>query len=526
MCQVVGDRFGSALDPATGQLLFEVARLAPPALRLLARLLSRKGSVFREDQLQYAEVPNVSEAIRTLQAAGLVARQAALPADRILALVRVAELQQWFPFRFVSRKRWRKPERIAALLGSASDSQLRARLQQHLQWLSIRCLPQLARVQLLYFGDYYQDLSAFVTEDLGLIRYPEYTESLPDWWDGSPKALLRHETLHRLAQCTHRLDPSLDQSAYAQDLARQLQVTAASREQAQVRDRALLRLGQYFERRELPALALETYQPVMRHPARERRVRLLTKLGEQQAAAVLREDIARAPLCAAEADFAERFGKRLRPTHTLTEVSLTQPTPPRIEAFAAQLLLPDGGSAWHVENRLPLGVAGLLYWDLVYAPLPGAFTRPFQLAPNDLRWEDFTAVRSAALTSIESRWGGARCSDPQALVDQLSRTLRDHQGTANPLVQWHLFDEAFIKQLVGSLAPAVLARLAHFVIRQLGRYHNGFPDLLLIYPDRSYEFVEVKGPGDQLQGAQRRWLTQLETLRIPVRVLKLRPAPP
>ncbi|MFK7915142.1 MAG: VRR-NUC domain-containing protein [Pseudomonadales bacterium] len=523
LAQFVAERYGAALDASSGAFVEALLELPEPALRLYARLAGRKGTLFRLDSLRYSEVADIDLALGALAHAGLVERQHSEPADRLLALVKVPELQSWFASSFAGRSRWRKQERIARLLSDHTDQRLRQQLGRRMQWLTVTSASALQRLQLLYFGGRHQDLSAFVTEDLGLIRYPQYEQSMPDWWDGSAAALARHEQLHRCVSRSHGFSPDVDQSAYAQELAQQLQSLPVSREQAQVRDRALLRLGHYFERRSQPTAALNTYAPVQRHPARERRVRLLAKTGQQGAADTLLENIRRAPLCAAEADFSERFGKRLPARHAMTELSLIEATPPQIEHFAAQLLLHSGGSAWHVENRLPLGIAGLLYWEVLFAPIPGAFTRPFQVAPNDLRWDDFTAVRSAALAQVEARWGGAAGADSEALLQQMRCTIAQHQGIANPLVSWQLFSDAFVKQLHSALGAGVLARLAHFVIRQLGRYHNGFPDLLVLYPNGDFECVEVKGPGDQLQGAQRRWLDQLAEMNIPARVLKLRP---
>ncbi|MCE2426269.1 MAG: VRR-NUC domain-containing protein, partial [Pseudomonadales bacterium] len=52
--------------------------------------------------------------------------------------------------------------------------------------------------------------------------------------------------------------------------------------------------------------------------------------------------------------------------------------------------------------------------------------------------------------------------------------------------------------------------------------HSGFPDLTVVYGPGHYEFVEVKGPGDQLQIHQRLWIEALERRRLPVRVLRYR----
>ncbi len=68
-----------------------------------------------------------------------------------------------------------------------------------------------------------------------------------------------------------------------------------------------------------------------------------------------------------------------------------------------------------------------------------------------------------------------------------------------------------------------LLALAEFTLRNLGRFRNGFPDLLLIYARNVFEFIEVKGPNDQLQAAQYSWLAELKRLGLPARVLRYKP---
>ena len=68
-----------------------------------------------------------------------------------------------------------------------------------------------------------------------------------------------------------------------------------------------------------------------------------------------------------------------------------------------------------------------------------------------------------------------------------------------------------------------LKEIARYVIQQPYRAKTGFPDLLVIYGNGSYEFVEVKGPTDALQPAQRIWLQVLGDIGSPARVLKFKP---
>ena len=56
----------------------------------------------------------------------------------------------------------------------------------------------------------------------------------------------------------------------------------------------------------------------------------------------------------------------------------------------------------------------------------------------------------------------------------------------------------------------------------LQEMRTGFPDLTIVYGRGAFEFVEVKGPGDQLQNNQKLWIDRLRELQIPVRVLRFK----
>lgn len=526
LTRFVGERFAQVLDEPTARFARAYPQLSSDAQRLLARLLSRKGPVFRTDQLAYSEVSDTAAALAELAAAGLVALGGAVRADQLLHLARHAELRSWFAVKGASRK----ADLLVALLGRYSDQQLRDRLRAHLPWVSVPAVQSFQRCQWLYFGDRYQSVSVFVTEDLGLLRYPEYEMTLPDWLTSQGDCLDKHRQLYRLTALSHglaeRSDHHGEPTALANALVSRLQSLQLSREQAQVRDRALLRAGAWLERMAAPKAALVAYEGAGQHPARERRVRLLWRLGQHDRAQALQETMREAPLCAAEADFAARFQQPRRSAPAARTASLLIDTPRQIEHFAAQLIEGEGSIALHLENQFPRGLAGLAYWPLLYAPVPGAFSRPYQSGPNDLYWPDFAKQRQAALQAQEAQLSvdGKPCAARWLAI--LSQRIRTYQGTANPLVHWDLWTEAFLAQLLDSIPADRLQALASFTIRNLDGYRTGFPDLLVLGARKGcFELLEVKGPNDALQGHQRRWLSVLAALGWPAQVFKLQAAP-
>ena len=226
------------------------------------------------------------------------------------------------------------------------------------------------------------------------------------------------------------------------------------------------------------------------------------------------------PWCAEEHVFAERFGQRgkgFKPHTTERQLrdSHMRMTPGAIETLALTEL--EAGGSWgvHSENALALGLAGLAFWDAVFAPVSGAFTNLFQTGPNDLWWDDFAANRAEYIDAQ------TECMQHAAQpLDLLLATHRAKVGLANPLVHWSVLTEEVLVIVGSALSAQQLVALVRYVIANLKFARTGFPDLAVVHPDGRAEFVEVKGPNDTLQPQQRYWFEKLHALGIEASVLK------
>jgi hypothetical protein len=170
-----------------------------------------------------------------------------------------------------------------------------------------------------------------------------------------------------------------------------------------------------------------------------------------------------------------------------------------------------------MENQLPLGITGLAFWDAVFTPVKGAFVNPFQSGPLDLFWPDFAIARRASIDALRRE-----LADPGGFRDIVTANHERHFGVANRLVSWRHWPAERLQLVLRAIPHKALLGIASHVIHQPYRAKTGFPDLVVIYGAGGYEFVEVKGPADQLQPAQRVWLKTLERLRCPARVVKFR----
>ena len=108
------------------------------------------------------------------------------------------------------------------------------------------------------------------------------------------------------------------------------------------------------------------------------------------------------------------------------------------------------------------------------------------------------------------------------MAEHLQKICRAKQGIANLLVSWGLLQTVSLDEWLQALPGDWIRTLSHFLIRNLKDYRKGFPDLFVSHPDGTAEFIEVKGPGDQLRPEQRAWFETFERFGIKARVIKLR----
>ena len=496
-----------------------VAARSVGAQRLLARIVGRRGPVVRVDSLAYPELPSRDAALAELLEAGLLASCPEVALDLLFQRATRAELGRWFP---VADARGSKAALLDAIIARYPAPVVRARFAWHAPWVGLADPARLELYRLLFFGDRRSDLATFVVRDLGVVRYEEYAcEALcgercrerrlfPD-----RAALDAWLALTRIGDHVEQLGPAppLELAAVVVEA---LWHPVRGRLLERRRSRLLNRLGRRLERQGAFDDALACYGRSSSAPARERTTRILRRLGDAEGVERMRAVIRRQPRSALERDFAERFATRRRPVRfPVTELPWHPSYEARVEEAAAAVLAERGGTVWHLENALPLGLFGLAYWEWVFAPVDGMFVNAFQSAPLDLFWPDFLDTRRGL------------CDDPLRLDDASLRaamlsTAASRRGVASRLVDWRAWDAATLERVLTGIPMGAIRKLLAIVAMDIDRARTGFPDLTAVYEDGSYEFVEVKGPTDQLRPHQRLWIDKLRDAGLPVRLLRFR----
>ena len=512
--ETVLQRYGDILSPAERDFGTRIEALSESAQRLLARLIGRTKPLIREDSLLgYAEVADVQAALAELAKLGLIERRPAAPMEDLLDQLTAEELRTVF-WEVAAVPKTSKAVLLGQIQAHNHPRVARWRVGRVCPWLRLRDAEHLALYQLLFFGGRGQDMTTFVMRDLGVYRFEPVPLS-PQTRQFADRVALRTyldllDAADAISALGARPDPGSAEAVAT--LLKRLWTPLDNRLLERRRSRALNRLGRNLERAGDFDAALACYQRSTHAPARERRMRILHRLGDGEGVENVRAAILKQPQTTLEADFAQRFACRFRRQSAPTVERPLDVRPASIEAHALALLTARGGKGWHLENDLPMAVFALAFWHWIFAPVEGAFVNAFQAGPVDLFWPDFFAARADL------------CDDPLAapLKPRLRGLAGAKAGVVNRLFNWRRCSREVIRAVLEAIPEADLRALVEIVREDLPGRRSGFPDLTVLYGPGEYEFVEVKGPGDQLQIHQRLWIQALRERGLPVRVLRFR----
>ncbi|MHA6159863.1 VRR-NUC domain-containing protein [Pseudomonas sichuanensis] len=522
----VEQRYADLLDAHEHGFIRAFAGLPAPAQALLVRMVMRKGELFRSDKLNYDEIGDTDSALAPLLGLGWVDAKAPLTLEQLWPLLRKDEALHCFAGQ-LSRPKAGKAELLAQLqaLQLAPRSLAAWYPDFPAQIIHWRLQPLCDRLRLLFFGNLYQDWSEFVLADLGLLRYEQVAFA-------EDSRALRQRSEVELAMALHQCAERLEQGEAPATLLATLDGLGSDNPWlARRRARLLFNLGQYCERLGEWDLALQVYGDCAHPEARIRQVRVFERSEQWPQAQALAADMAAAPANPLERQALERMLPRLarklggpaqprRRSDAVQVIELELPAELAVfgvEEAVRRHLEQSGGVAHYVENTLFNSLFGLLCWDAIFAPLPGAFFHPFQSGPQDLHDGDFQQRRAALFEQCLGRLDDG--SHGQAIRACFSAK----QGLQSPFVFWQMLDEPLLEQALACLPAAHLKACFVRLLQDIRNNRAGMPDLIQFWPDEGrYRMVEVKGPGDRLQDNQLRWLAFCKEHGLPVVVCHVR----
>ncbi len=522
------------------------------AQKLYVRMLTRKGNVFRHSKLQYSEIADTAVAAQALADAGLIRINHGLAIADVLALFTKPEWLGMLAQLDIDAKvlkplkSLKRVDLDVALLALADEYPITALITSLITSGKDEAIYANADSQsfetfkLLFFGNLHQDLTEFVLRDLGLYRFEDYQiDRASRLFDGRAQ-IANHLHYYALIE---NLATILEQGG-EEILALHQSLPDAT---ALIEDKTLnrriqrvnLTLARQLERLDLLDEALMLYQCCELPPARERTARILLKQQKVDAALAICREIMAAPLGDEELVFGAEFGARAAKKHKQqwpaldkyqppTETITLEPSGLGVEPDTARYLssfdegsyegsYEGNGECYFVENALFGSLFGLHFWSVLFAPVKGAFTNPFQFRPHDLYSREFLTHRQDLFDEAMSQL--------DKLNDQSEHYIERWQekfGIATPFVHWDILDEALITKALARIPLAHWQAIFQRLWADLRANRSGFPDLILFPEAGGYELVEVKGPGDKLQKNQLRWMQYFHRHDIPHRVIHVK----
>ncbi|WP_324746587.1 VRR-NUC domain-containing protein [Pseudomonas veronii] len=522
----LAQRYADLLDAEEAHFIQQFDRLSQASQALLVRLVMRKGVHFRAGKLNYPEIGCAHAAARPLKALGWVDDQCLLGFDELFGLLQKGELlgafQPW-----IEQPKGKKADWLEQLAPQFDERRCFAHWCPELDDVlySVTVMDLCDRLRLMFFGNLHQDWSEFVLADLGIYTYEKVEFCAQSRGLRSRDDVLGFLFLHQCQQAfesAQALDSVLAQIATLQTDNPWLEKRRA---------KLLFQVGQSCERSAELALAEQIYRACAYPGARARLIRVLERQEDYAQAMALACAAHEAPESPAEQQHLLRVLPRLRrklgapavpkaKPRDVTRLDLALPPPPPSMAVEycvqAHLSEPDA-PVYYVENGLINSLFGLLCWEAIFAPLPGAFFHPFQRGPADLHSEDFHQRRASLF---------AACLE-QLQDDRYKHTIRqryvDKWGIQSPFVFWNLLSEELLEQALACLPAEHLRCWFERLLLDIRANRAGMPDLIQFWPaQKTYRMIEVKGPGDRLQDNQLRWLEFCGEYQMPVTVCYVR----
>ncbi len=527
--------YDAILIESERQFLDAFDLLSEDAQCLFVRFTNRRGSFFKVNALSYPELSDIPAALTELIETGFIeglGEQHTARADEVVDLFTKPELlmltQALAPV-VMPAKSIRKPDLVRWLMHEYEAADLIEGLDVLEPVVRVCYEVEAMMMRFLFFGNRHNDMTEFVIRDLGHVQYQSFQEEnfsvrFETRKDVEDKLMisLTGETFHEQKD---ELPPEEIYDWFMNwqgGLVGELSAVAEPSYR-----RLVLKVGAWLERKKLPEQALSVYQLTDHAPSRERRARLLQRVGEITEALALCEDMIAHPQNADERFFGLDYREKIknkkkrvvrRTTKALKEADAV-PVPIsfryRVERGVMEYFREQGYEAAFSENEPWRALFGLVFWDIIYDTNVRAIHHPLQRVPSDFFLPDFYFKReSLLLARLEE------LSEREAYFDLVEKTHEEKFGTANVLVAWFDGMLELVQLIVRYLEPVQLCAILLEMAKQLRENTRGFPDLL-IWKDDEYDFVEVKSPTDHLSSQQLHWQHFFEDIGVKSRVLRV-----
>lgn len=517
-------RDGSAhcLSDSDMEFIENLNGLSENAQCLMVRMINRKGDYFRLDKISYAEISNIPIAADELASAGFISFDP--PNDPLIfRLFTKTELHHLFPEKEFKKK---YKEEILVQLSEECTSHEYAILTDRYTILHFLYQEQIEYLKLLFFGHCHGMMTEFVIRDVGHIKLESREEyTFTPWFESRAEAVAVFQLSGWSKVLRQAMEVMLPEEVL--ELVREVNWSdyLGYSKTRKPGDKLMLRLGEYLEKSGFLKEAMEYYSLAKKHPARERRIRILESLARIDEAKELAQIALDHPFNASEKiflqDYLAKESKRNYRSTTARIKESPEITIPRIAGMRVEDLALDhfndkGFQGLHSENYIWRSIFGLLFWEELFDHTQATFHHPLQRMPSDLYNDSFYETRKSFLVSKVASFRSRK-----ALSDYILKTHDAKSGINNPLVGWHPSLPGALEACISHLPVNGLKRVMLEIAKNVKDNCTGFPDLF-IWNDTEYFFYEVKSPNDHLSAQQLFWMDFFSENNIRADILRVR----
>ncbi len=530
-------KYSHILIESEREFLVKFELLSEDAQCLYVRFSNRSGKYFRTSKLKYEEIADIENALESLTVAKMAVRpdgSHAAETEELLQIFNKAELVQFCKACGLASKglsAYAKNEVVQYILQNIEYEVIVKSIVEFDSVVRLNFEPEVQMLKYLFFGNRYDTMTEFVTRDLGFQRYEQYDE----------EKLVAHFNTRQEAE--DKLAVSLFAEKFfeiAENLpAKELYYWAVnwmvlhgkdlSEMALTVLERQKLKFATFFEKIKEPAVAFDMYALTELPPSRERRVRILAKLGHEEEARELAESMLAEPYNNDEYFFAIDYKRKLEAKqskaknkrsvtiqlHDSEAVSIAADWRNRVEAGVIDYYKNLGYEAVFSENYLWKTLFGLLFWDIIYDTETLAIHHPLQRAPSDIyKPIFFESRREKLLDRLDI------LEDKEELSYYVRLIFKEKAGITNPLVDWQETTLETVLVLCERLTAFQMRSVLLEMATNLKQNTHGFPDLF-IWNAETYHFIEVKSPTDNLSNQQLFWLRYFERIELNAKVLRV-----
>jgi DNA polymerase III subunit epsilon len=506
MLSFVSKTYEPVLTETHRQFIGVFASLTKDAQCLLIRMINRRGRIFRHSAFRYGEISNPAKALGELRNASLVRSLIEEDyADFIVCHSKDALINSAKGAGFGDvRASWPKCKLVEFFLSSITFATASASLGGE-EFVALGDTEPVEFLLYLYFGKTEETLKNFALRDLGILRTNKNANLSARFSDEEEARACFH-----FSRLLDRLELK-SEGVYRGGVAGIFNGPRCTTDYAaDLRNKAALRIGLYFEKEKDKTLAIQVYRAAPSPASNERLVRLLYADADKTGAEELLRRMIDDPASDEEFMFASDFyarkfgGQRtgmctalLRAGKSITVDDTWRGNP---EAGVAGVMRRQGYTVFYAENTLWHCLFGLLFWDELFET--GQLHSGFDWIPHCLKDRSFFRLFAAR---IEAKLNAVAL---QSALSPIMRAIATKWGTPNGIFAWDHVDIDALRALFTGASAQGIASMLRLMCEDYRAMSDGFPDLMLS-AGGAIMFLEVKAEGDVIRRNQLTRLRQL-----------------